>query len=63
MFFDTGLQFQVNQSSERYCNTGQQSLNEFYYYFLLTCELTIWQGFFFYKDMIVGFGNFLVLQG
>jgi len=30
--------------------------------FLLTCELPIWLGFFSYKDVATGFGNFLVLQ-
>jgi hypothetical protein len=35
----------------------------FVIYFLLTCELPIWLGFFYYKDVVAGFGNFLVLQG
>jgi len=35
----------------------------FVIYFLLTCELFIWLGLFSYKDMAVGFGNLLVLQG
>jgi hypothetical protein len=35
----------------------------FVIYFLLTCELPIWLGFFSYKDVTAGFGNFLVLQG
>jgi hypothetical protein len=35
----------------------------FVIYFLLTCELSIWLGFFSYKDVTAGFGNFLVLQG
>jgi hypothetical protein len=35
----------------------------FVIYFLLTCELPIWLEFFSYKDVIAGFGNFLVLQG
>jgi len=34
----------------------------FVIYFILTCGLPIWQRFFSYKDMTVGFGNFLVLQ-
>jgi hypothetical protein len=32
----------------------------FVIYFLLTCELPIWLGFFSYKDVAAGFGNFLV---
>jgi hypothetical protein len=32
-------------------------------YFLLTCGLPIWLGFFSYKDVAAGFENFLVLQG
>jgi hypothetical protein len=35
----------------------------FVIYFILTCGFPIWQGFFSYRDMAVGFGNFLVLQG
>jgi len=35
----------------------------FVIYFLLTCELPIWLGFFSYKDVAAGFGNFLVPQG
>jgi hypothetical protein len=35
----------------------------FVIYFLLTCELSIWQGSFFYKDMIACFGNLQTLQG
>ena len=35
----------------------------FVIYFLLTCRLPIWLGFFSYKDVTAGFGNFLVLQG
>jgi hypothetical protein len=31
-------------------------------YFLLTCGLPIWLGFFSYKDVAAGFENFLVLQ-
>jgi hypothetical protein len=31
MLFYLGLQFQVNQSSERHCNMGQQRLYEFCY--------------------------------
>jgi hypothetical protein len=32
-------------------------------YFHLTCGLPIWLGFFFYKDVAAGFGNFLVPLG
>ena len=35
----------------------------FVIYFFLMCGLSIWLGFFFYKDVVAGFGNFLVLQG
>jgi hypothetical protein len=34
----------------------------FLIYFLLTYELPIWLGFFSYKDVAAGFGNFLVPQ-
>jgi hypothetical protein len=35
----------------------------FVIYFLLTYRLPIWLGYFSYKDVIIGFENFLVLQG
>jgi hypothetical protein len=35
----------------------------FVIYFHLTCGLPIWLGFFSYKDVTAGFGNFLVPQG
>ena len=35
----------------------------FVIYFHLTCGLPIWLGFFSYKDVAAGFGNFLVPQG
>jgi hypothetical protein len=35
----------------------------FVIYFLLTRGLSIWLGFFSYKDVATGLGNFLVLQG
>jgi hypothetical protein len=35
----------------------------FVIYFLLTCGLPIWLGFFSYKDVAAGFENFLVPQG
>jgi hypothetical protein len=35
----------------------------FVIYFLLTCELPIWLGFFSYKDVAASFGNFLVPLG
>ena len=58
-----GLKFQVNRSLERHCNIGQQSMYEFCY--LLSFDL--WTSYlariFFYKDEIVGFGDFLVLLG
>jgi hypothetical protein len=34
----------------------------FVIYFILTCGLPIWLGFFSYKDVVVAFVNFLVLQ-
>ena len=34
----------------------------FVIYFLLTCELYIWLGFSYYKDVAAGFGNFLIFQ-
>ena len=36
---------------------------DFVIYFHLTCGLPIWLGFFSYKDVVAGFGNFLVPQG
>ena len=36
---------------------------DFVIYFNLTCGLPIWLGFFSYKDVAAGFGNFLVPQG
>jgi hypothetical protein len=41
-----GLQFQVNRSLERHRNMGQHRLYEFVIYFILTCGLPIWLGFF-----------------
>jgi hypothetical protein len=35
----------------------------FIIYFLLTCGLPIWIGFFSYKDVVACFGNLLALQG
>jgi hypothetical protein len=35
----------------------------FVIYFHLTCGLSIWLGFFSYKDVADGFGNFLVPLG
>jgi len=35
----------------------------FVIYFLLTCGLPIWLGFFFKKDVAACFGNILILQG
>jgi len=35
----------------------------FVIYFHLTCGLSIWLGFFSYKDVAAGFGNFLVPLG
>jgi hypothetical protein len=35
----------------------------FVIYFYLTCGLPIWLGFFSYKDVAAGFGNFLVPLG
>jgi len=58
-----GFKFKVNQSLGRHYNTCQQRLYEFYYFFLLTCGFPIWLGFFSYKDVTAGFGNFIVLQG
>jgi hypothetical protein len=34
----------------------------FVIYFLLTCRLSIWQGFYSYKDVAACFKNLLVLQ-
>ena len=62
MFSYLGLKFQVNWISARHRNIGQQRLYEFCY--LLPFELwTFLLGFFSYKDVAAGFGNFLVLQG
>jgi len=45
MFSYLGLKYQVNQSLGRHRNTGQHMLY-FVIYFLLTCGLPIWLGFF-----------------
>jgi hypothetical protein len=58
-----GLKVSVNRISGRHCNTGQHRLYKFVIYFLLTCGLSIWLRFFFYKDMIACFRNLLVLKG
>ena len=68
VFFYLGLNFQVNQSSGRTCNIGQNRLYEsgctnFVIYFLLSCRLPIWQRSFFYNNVAACFGNLLVLQG
>jgi hypothetical protein len=41
----------------------KRGYTNFVIYFLLTYGLSIWLGFFSYKDVAAGFGNFLVLQG
>ena len=40
-----------------------QCQKDFVIYFHLTCGLPVWLGFFSYKDVAAGFGNFLVPQG
>ena len=40
-----------------------RSCTDFVIYFFFTCELPIWLGFFAYRDVAAGFGNFLVPQG
>ncbi|KAL3569554.1 hypothetical protein D5086_029444 [Populus alba] len=42
---------------------GNRGYTDFVIYFHLTCGLPIWLGFFSYKDVAAGFGNFLVPQG
>jgi hypothetical protein len=58
-----GLNFQVNWSSRRQGNTGQQMLYEFCYSFSFDLWTSIWLGCFSYKDVAASFGNFLVPQG
>jgi len=58
-----GLRFQVNRILERHHNTGQRGCTNFVIYFHLTCGLPIWLGFFSYKYVAAGYGNFLVPQG
>jgi hypothetical protein len=60
--FYVGVKFQVNRSSGKTCNIGQNRLYEFCYLLFLTCGLPIWQGSFSYKDVKAFFGNLLVLQ-
>jgi hypothetical protein len=57
MFSYYGLKFQVNRTLGRHRNTGLQRLYEFCYL------LPTWLGFFSYKDVAAGFGNFLVPLG
>jgi hypothetical protein len=63
MFSYLGLQYQVNQSSERHYNTGQQRLYKFCY--LLSFDL--WTFYLARMLFLQGcgtlFGNLLVLQG
>jgi len=63
MFSYYGLRFQVNQSLERHHNTGQQRLYEFSYLLPFGLWTSFWLGFFSYKDVAAGYGNFLVPQG
>jgi hypothetical protein len=58
-----GLTLQLNRSSVRHRNIGQQRCTNFVIYFLLTCGLPICLGFFSKKDMAYCFGNLLAPQG
>jgi len=46
MLFYLVLKFHVNWGSGRHQNEGQQRRTNFIIYFLLTCGLPIWLGFF-----------------
>jgi hypothetical protein len=63
MFSNLQLKFQVNWSSRRHGNTGQQMLYEFCYSFPFDLWTSTWLGFFSYKDVTTSFGNFLIPQG
>jgi hypothetical protein len=58
-----GLKFQVNRSLEGTTILVNKGCTNFVIYFHLTCGLPIWLGFFSYKDVAAGYGNFLVPQG
>jgi hypothetical protein len=58
-----GLKFQVNRSSGRHHNTGQQRLYEFCYLLPFDLRTFYLVRFFSYKDVAAGFGNFLVPLG
>ena len=63
MFYSLGLKIKsiwVRKGTAILVNGG---CTNFVIYFHLTCGLPIWLGFFSYKDVAVGFGNFLVPQG
>jgi len=57
-----GLTFRSIRARKGIAILVNRGCMNFVIYFLLTCEL-IWLGFFSYKDVAAGFGNFLVLQG
>jgi hypothetical protein len=54
-----GLTFRSIRARKGIAILVNRGCMNFVIYFLLTCEL-IWLGFFSYKDMAAGFGNFLV---
>jgi hypothetical protein len=58
-----GLRFQVNQSLGRNHNTGQKGLYECGNLLSFALWPSILLGFFSYKDVAAGYGNFLVTQG
>jgi len=46
----------VDRILGRCCDVGQNRLYDFFFiYFLLTCEFSIWQGFFSYKNVTIQF--------
>jgi len=56
VFFYVRVKFQVDRILGRCCDVGQNRLYDFFFiYFLLTCEFSIWQGSFFYKNVTIQF--------
>jgi len=68
MFVSSSFNTYVNLPKKKKVWEGMEILVRrgcinFVIYFLLTCGLPIWLGFFSYKDVAAGSGNFLVPQG
>jgi hypothetical protein len=58
-----GLKVQANEVQEGMEILVNKGCTNFVIYFLLTCGLLIWLRLFSYKDVVAGFGTFLVFQG